>query len=126
MDGETLRVAFGPTAYSITGMPKGALADSARRRAWLREQLADMEWHFGAAAVGFDYSGGIGRDMGRELPLGGEAESLVIEVMIANAAKTVTEGRKPKDLAPPELLRWGAEKLLTQRARHRMKAAESR
>jgi hypothetical protein len=126
VDGETLRLAFGPTAYSITFPPEGARADSARRRAWFREQLADMEWRVGALAVGFDYSGGFGRDMGRDLPLGGEAESLVIEVMLANAAPSVPEGTKPRDLAPPELLRWGAEKLLTQRARLRMKAAESR
>ena len=59
------------------------------------------------------------RYQAKELPIGSEAESLLIDVFLANAAPMTPSGKGWADFSGRERLRRAADLLIAQRARAR-------
>lgn len=119
--GETLRIAFGggmrAAKFSSAVERRAVFSDTTARAEWVEANVRTIIDEIGTAVVGHDYSNGVARDLGEELMIGSPAESLIIEVLIANAAASIRPGVVPRDYSPAERVRLAADGLVAQRAR---------
>lgn len=123
------RVIFGsgPTPrFSSDSARRAVFSDSTARSEWVEANTRTTNPDIGPVVVGHDYSNGYARNLGRELVVGSPEESLVIEILIANAAPGIRNGVARAEYSAAEQVLIAADALVAQRARRMQPPAKRR